>query len=46
MGQDFKKYLLAVKEQELLTAVEVHATAVRSSCSVKLRNGFFTMPVI
>lgn len=29
MGQDFKKYLLAVKQQELLTSVEVHATAVR-----------------
>ncbi|KAL0046886.1 hypothetical protein WJX82_000945 [Trebouxia sp. C0006] len=27
MGQDFKKYLLAVKDQELLVSVEVHATA-------------------
>ncbi|DBA89909.1 TPA: hypothetical protein ACH3X2_004400 [Trebouxia sp. C0005] len=27
MGQDFKHYLLAIQDQELLTSVEVHATA-------------------
>ena len=46
MGQDFKKYLLAVKDQELLASVEVHATAVRSSCFFKLRTGFNAMPVV
>lgn len=46
MGQDFKKYLLAIKDQELLTSVEVHATAVRSSCSAKLRTGFIAMPMV
>lgn len=27
MGQDFRKYMLAIKDQELLTSVEVHASA-------------------
>ncbi|KAL0032203.1 hypothetical protein WJX77_010754 [Trebouxia sp. C0004] len=27
MGQDFKKYLVAIQDQDLLTSVEVHATA-------------------
>lgn len=46
MGQDFKHYLLAIQDQELLTSVEVHATAVRSSYSAKLRTGCIAMPMV
>lgn len=46
MGQDFKNYMLAIKDQELLKSVEVHASAVRSSCSAKLRTGLNAMPVV